>query len=721
MSLANLQISQKLPILIVTMCILTALITGIITINKAQSDLHHATEDKLMALQASRENALENYLDSIKQDLSSLSTSPYVHEALVEFMNGWNELGFHGKQEKILQKLYITDNPHPTGSKEELDYANDGSLYSKVHAEYHPWFRHFLHQRDYYDIFLFAPNGDLVYTVFKEPDYATNLNTGKWKDSDLGNAFRAARDNPEPDQQFFFDFKSYEPSNGAAASFISQPILNKDGSLAGVLAFQMPIARINNVMQVSAGMGRSGETYIVGSDHLMRSDSRFSEDESTILKTEVPGETVDLAIQGEKGFKIVKDYRGIEVLSAYGPLDFLGTRWAILAEMDESEVMEPINEMKKFAIFATLGAVAVMALIAIYASGTISKPITNISSTMGTLAQGRFDIDIPGVERHDEIGQMAASVQVFKENGIKAQKLQEEQALAEQRAVEEKKRLMHELAESFDSQVGGMVSSLASASTELHSSAQAMRGIADNTSHSSQTVAASSEEASTNVSTVASAMEEMSASVSEIASQVTNVKTKSNDTANNAQSANETVGHLNQLAENIGEVVVAIQDIAEQTNLLALNATIEAARAGEAGKGFAVVADEVKKLATQTNQKTEEISSRIDKIQSATRQAVDAMESIINNVAGIDESVTGVSAAVEEQNATTDEIVRSISEASQGVQEVSRTILEVQKGAGEAGTSADAVLQAAQEVSELSENLKASVDQFLKQIRSDNT
>ena len=584
MSLSKLKISQKLPLLITGLAVLSALVTGFIAINKAEYDLFKAEENKLIALQASRVSALGNYLGSIEQDLSSLSHNEYVRQALFDYMNGWNALKIQGDPGKILQRLYITDNPNPTGSKEELDYAKDGSIYSQFHAKYHPWFRHFLRQRDYYDIFLFAPNGDLVYTVFKELDYATNVNYGEWKDTDLGEAFRAARDNPEAERQNFFDFKPYAPSHDAPASFISQPILNDDGSFAGVLVFQMPIARINNVMQVAAGLGESGETYIVGSDHLMRSDSRFSE-ESTILKTKVDGGTVDQAMNGNEGVETVLDYRGIPVVSAYGPIDFKGTRWAILAEIDKAEVMQPINQMKMFALFATLGVIVCIAFIAVFASRTISRPITRMSNAMNDLANDNFDVEIPGVERGDEIGQMAASVQVFKENGMEAKRLQKEQELAEIRAEEDKKRMMNEMANQFDAQVGGALKSLAVAAEKLQDASVNMEKTADETQQSSNSVAAAAEETSANVSSVASATEEMTASAQEISKQVADVAAKASMASSSANTTSQKVDELNSLVENIGEVVASIRDISEQTNLLALNATIEAARAIRSGAG----------------------------------------------------------------------------------------------------------------------------------------
>lgn len=714
MSLLKLKISKKLPLIITALVATSVMITTALLIKDSAKEIIHQESIKLEALQASRSAALDSYMSSIQQDLSSMAYSEYVRDVLYDFQNAWYTLP--GDPTETLQKLYIEDNPNPTGSKEKLDYAPDNSEYSAFHQQYHPWFRHFLQQRDYYDIFIFDVDGNLVYSVFKELDYATNFVTGKWKDSDLGKAFRAARDNPQKDKQHFFDFMPYAPSHGAAASFMSQAMLNDNGSLAGVIVFQMPIARINNVMQVAAGMGESGETYIVGGDYLMRSDSRFSE-ESTILKTKVSGATVEAALKGETGVEFVEDYRGISVLSAYAPYDFMGTRWAIMAEIDEEEIMEPVNHMKFIALMEMLAMLLITTVIGIFVARSIAKPITSMVSAMQRLAKDDFDVTIPGTERSDEIGDMAASLQVFKENGMEAKQLQEQQLLSEQRAEEEKKRIMEEMADQFDAQVGGTIQNLGVAAEKLQDAANNMEHTAQQTQASSGTVASAAEETSANVTTVASATEEMTASAQEISVQISSVASKANMASSSAQSTSQKVDELNQLVENIGEVVVAIKGIAEQTNLLALNATIEAARAGDAGKGFAVVADEVKKLANETGQKTEEIENRITEIQSATQASVTAMQEIISNISEIDSASTGTAGAVEEQNSVISEITRSISEVSQASRQVASEIGNVQAASGETGQASQMLKASADDIADLSESLATSVSSFLEQVR----
>jgi len=335
---------------------------------------------------------------------------------------------------------------------------------------------------------------------------------------------------------------------------------------------------------------------------------------------------------------------------------------------------------------------------------------------MALLAGGNIDVDIPFTDRVDEIGQMASAVQVFKDNAIEKEKLELEQAEREKRAELEKKESMRLLGDNFKSQVGGLVSSLAAAATELQSTAENMKGIAEQASGYTQTVANTSGEASSNVNAVAAAMEEMTTSNIEITSQINNTLQQSTNAARSADDANVTIANLSELMSTIGDVVGAIRGIADQTNLLALNATIEAARAGEAGKGFAVVADEVKKLANETGEKTDDVEARISQISSAVDSSVLVMGTIIENVSEINNAITIVSSAAEEQNATGKEINRSISEASEGVQNVSMIIGDVQKGMTESQNAADAVLSAANELAQVSEQLSSSVDEFLRQM-----
>ncbi|QEX19984.1 methyl-accepting chemotaxis protein [Hypericibacter terrae] len=377
-----------------------------------------------------------------------------------------------------------------------------------------------------------------------------------------------------------------------------------------------------------------------------------------------------------------------------------------------------MEELRWTAAIVSGAAVLIGLLIAFFTGRSISKPVVAMTKAMEALAGGNKSIEIPAKDRGDEVGLMAKTVQVFKENMIRADRLAEEQEELKRKAEADKKIMLNKMADEFEASVKGVVQSVSSAATELQSSAQTMTATAEETSRQSTAVAAASEQASTNVQTVASASEELSASIREISQQMSNSSQIAQNAVEHVQKTNNTVKGLADAAEKIGQVVGLINEIASQTNLLALNATIEAARAGEAGKGFAVVASEVKSLATQTAKATEDISAQISAIQSATGESVSAMASIAEVIQRINAVTTTVASAVEEQGAATQEISRNVQQASQGTAEVSSNIGGVTRAAGETGSAATQVLGAAEELGKQSVELQSQVDKFIATIRA---
>jgi methyl-accepting chemotaxis protein len=362
-----------------------------------------------------------------------------------------------------------------------------------------------------------------------------------------------------------------------------------------------------------------------------------------------------------------------------------------------------------------------VALIAVAAGLALSRliagPIRSMSQAMLKLADGDTTVAIPGIGNGDEIGGMAAAVQVFKDNKIEADRLAEEQK-REQEARAVRAKRIEDLCKAFDATSTEAVKSVATAATEMRSSSEAMSATAEEATRQAAAVAAASEQASANVQTVASAAEELSSSISEISRQVTQASQIAAAAVSEAEQTNVKVQGLAQAANKIGEVVALITDIAEQTNLLALNATIEAARAGDAGKGFAVVASEVKNLANQTAKATDEIGAQIAGIQAATQEAVAAIDSITKTISRINEVNSGVASAVEEQGAATQEIARNVEQAAAGTQEVSSNIGGVSQAASETGAAAGQIKAAAGKLSQQSEKLRTEVDKFLAGVRS---
>ena len=348
----------------------------------------------------------------------------------------------------------------------------------------------------------------------------------------------------------------------------------------------------------------------------------------------------------------------------------------------------------------------------------IARPLQAMTAAMNTLATGQTGIVVPGTGRRDELGAMAAAVQVFKDNLIRTRVLEEETAQARASAEEQRKAGMRQMADRFEAAVGGIVGSVSASATQLQATAQQMTSTAGETASQSTAVAAAAEEAASNVNTVAAAAEELGVSVSEISRQVAGSAGLAQAAVGEADQTAHLVEELSQAVVTIGDVVGLISTIAGQTNLLALNATIEAARAGEAGRGFAVVASEVKELASQTARATEEIGRHIGRIQGVTGQAVSAIGSITLRIREINAVAASIAAAVEEQGAATQEIVRNVTQAATGTGEVTQNMTGLAQASEDTGAAATQVLASASELSRQSEHLSAEVQRFLDTVRA---
>jgi methyl-accepting chemotaxis protein len=351
-------------------------------------------------------------------------------------------------------------------------------------------------------------------------------------------------------------------------------------------------------------------------------------------------------------------------------------------------------------------------------SRRVTTPIHVIQDGMHKLASGDVAVEVPYAQRKDEIGALAGAMQAFKSSLIEADRLRHTQRDTEARGTEQRKEEMARLADEFQTTVGNIVNAVSTASGELEKAASTLTRTAENTQKLSGAVAAASEDASNNVQTVASAAEEMTASVNEIAQRVQESSRIASEAVQQAGKTDARIGELSAAASRIGDVVKLITAIAEQTNLLALNATIEAARAGEAGKGFAVVASEVKQLATQTAKATDEIGTQIATMQTATQDSVAAIKEIGGTIARISEIAGAIAAAVEEQGAATQEIARNVQQAAQGTTKVATNITDVNRGASETGAASAQVLGSAQSLARDSGSLKSEVERFVKMVRA---
>jgi methyl-accepting chemotaxis protein len=368
---------------------------------------------------------------------------------------------------------------------------------------------------------------------------------------------------------------------------------------------------------------------------------------------------------------------------------------------------------------AVAAVVVVFAILAwVFLVASVSRPISALTTAMRRLADGDTSTGIPAHGRRDEVGLMAAAVEVFKRNMIETDRLREEQEALKAHAAAEQKAALRRLADGFESSVGDMVRQLSGGASEMQATAETLSGIAGQSGRQAEAVASAAEEASAGVQTVAAAAEQLTASIGEISRQVSQSAAMTGQAVTDAQRTDGIVRTLADAAQKIGDVVGLITSIAGQTNLLALNATIEAARAGDAGKGFAVVASEVKSLANQTGRATEEIGAQISQIQAATSDAVAAIGGISSTIQQISASATTIAAAVDQQGAATAEIARNVQQTAQATQAVTVNIAGVSQAASATGGAAGKVLGVATGVAEQAGLLSSAVDRFVAEVRA---
>jgi class 3 adenylate cyclase len=398
-----------------------------------QSDLFNPFDPLNVPDNANNTNILPEGWESSLTDYYTNEFLPRLSQAVSGDLNPKTYIP-QSKAAKYLQYHYIANNPNPVGEKSKLVNAKDGSSYSQVHAKYQNKFQSIAEKFGYYDLFLIDfTTGDIVYSIYKEADYGTNLNTGPYQYSNLGKLVELVRKNPERQTVQIVDFEFYRPSYGAPAAFLGAPIY--DGSqIVGILAVQLPIDELDSIMTAKGqwaevGLGESGETYLVGSDFLMRSNSRFliedpegfikvssqtgtseenirqiKEFNTSILLQKIDSDAAQSALRSQSGTEIVKDYRNVNVLSSYTPLKIKGLNWVLLSEMDLAEAYKPVHALQIYIFMTTVIVIVCITWIASAAASSFLKPFNELITGFRRVIGGENDVKLK-IDSDDEFGE----------------------------------------------------------------------------------------------------------------------------------------------------------------------------------------------------------------------------------------------------------------------------------------------------------------------------
>src|SRR6056297_616844 len=580
------------------------------------------------------------------------------------------------------------------------------------------YFTEYIDEYGYYDLFLIHPEGEIFYSVAKEADFGTNIIDGQFADSSLGEAVREAIDT----RDFGFgDFSPYEPSGGEPASFIAKPMINA-GEVELLVALQMPLDRVNSIMQDRTGMGETGESYLVGPEKLMRSDSFLDPENRSVTASfarpatgSVDTEAANSALAGKADAKIITDYNGNPVLSAFAPVDVYDTQWALMSEIDEAEVREPINALTMFILISALVMILIAIVAAVFFSRTISKPILLLVSGAQNLAVGDINLSSVNHQQFDKINKRSDELGVIGDSFSSLIEYQTEKAQIAEEIANKNLRVQASVSSEKDTlgkSFQQMVSALNELLGQVNSSVEQVNSGADQVSQASQNLsqgateqASSLEEITSSTNEINSQSKQNAENASEahgIAKQATEDAQKGND---QMQQLNESMEKINASSDEINKVVKVIDDIAFQINLLALNANVEAARAGKYGKGFAVVADEVRNLAVKSTDSVKETTQMVQETVSNIKQGTEAAEATAAQLTSIVEGSGKVANFLEE-------IAQASREQAQAIEQITEGLDQIDEATQASTASAEESASASEELAGQAQQLRSMVAQF---------
>ncbi len=456
MKFPQLKLALKLPIAVAGAALVASAVIGIGAYLIAAGTVGTMTEDKLQVVASARATALTELLESIKSDLLVTASSGGTVSAIQNLAGGWPQVG--DDPSVLLREAFIDKNPNPLDQRDLLDTGklNKGLTYDMAHGRLHPGFRAQLQAHGYEDIYLFDPAGNLIYSVKKLDDYATSFADGPYAQSTLGDAFRAAAAMPAPGQVVFADAAPYGVSPDRPASFMASPVFNL-GQLIGVVAFKMPGDAIAALMANRLGMGESSETFYVGADHLLRNDSIYS-DGNDVLRTQFATADVDAALEsGKTTYGRTASYRDMPLVTVTTPVSFEGTHWALVAAMSEAEAYAPLTSMRNSILAGSALVLVLATLLGLIFARSVTRPISRLTRTMGSLAGGDLSVEVTGQKRSDEIGAMARAVEVFRDNALKITHMTEEERAASERRRIERTDMMQQLRGAFGEVVDAAV------------------------------------------------------------------------------------------------------------------------------------------------------------------------------------------------------------------------------------------------------------------------